>query len=349
MPFPLRLSFPNRRWFSLNRTDFERLTAENRVPSVLLFEGEEEYLKQSALAALRKKLLPEGLEDLNETVLEAPETDAVIAAAETMPFLADRRIVLLRDYPALTGRSEADDRLIRYLSAVPATTVLLFYCVQKPDGRKKLYQAVKKLEGVVSFDPLKGAELTAFVTEAFRKLGKECDQRTAEYLTFTSGSDANLLLSEIAKIAAFHPDDPSVDPSDVKALATPTAEATVFQMTEAVVAGRETRAFQIMRDMLRNGEDRLYILAMLLRQFRILQHVKIMQYEKKSQEFIRSALGVPSFAAQQYARQAGSWTGRQVKEAVALCLDTELSVKSGKLPAEGSLESVMLKLFEMRK
>ena len=123
MPFPLRLSFPNRRWFSLNRTDFERLTAENRVPSVLLFEGEEEYLKQSALAALRKKLLPEGLEDLNETVLEAPETDAVIAAAETMPFLADRRIVLLRDYPALTGRSEADDRLIRYLSAVPATTV----------------------------------------------------------------------------------------------------------------------------------------------------------------------------------------------------------------------------------
>ena len=113
MPIPSRLSFPNRRWFSLNRTDFERLTAENRVPSVLLFEGEEEYLKQSALAALRKKLLPEGLEDLNETVLEAPETDAVIAAAETMPFLADRRIVLLRDYPALTGRSEADDRLIR--------------------------------------------------------------------------------------------------------------------------------------------------------------------------------------------------------------------------------------------
>ena len=42
----------------MNRTDFERLTAENRVPSVLLFEGEEAYLKQSALAALRKKLLP---------------------------------------------------------------------------------------------------------------------------------------------------------------------------------------------------------------------------------------------------------------------------------------------------
>ena len=121
------------------------------------------------------------------------------------------------------------------------------------------------------------------------------------------------------------------------------------QMTEAVAAGQETRAFQIMRDMLRNGGDRVYILAMLLRQFRILQHVKIMQYEKKSQEFIRSALGVPSFAAQQYARQAAGWTGRQVKEAVALCLDAELGVKSGKLPAEGSLESVMLKLFGMRK
>ena len=315
---------------------------------MLLFEGDEDHLKQEALSALRKALLPPGLEDLNEALLESPETDMIVAAAETLPFLADRRLVLLRDFPALTARAEADDRLLEYLPSVPSSAVLLFYCVQKPDGRKKLYQAVKKLGGIVSFDPLKGEELTAFVTNAFAEYGKACDRRTADFLIFTSGSDINQLLSEIAKIAAYHPDASAVDPADVKALATPTTEATVFQMVEAVVAGQETRAFQLMRDTLRGGEDRVFLLAMLLRQFRLLQHVKIMQFEKRGSESIRTALGVPSFISQQYIRQAAAWSGRQIKEAVNLCLETETAIKSGRLSQEGALEAVMLRLLLMR-
>ena len=120
-------------------------------------------------------------------------------------------------------------------------------------------------------------------------------------------------------------------------------------MVEAVVAGQEAKAFQLMRDTLLSGEDRVFLLAMLLRQFRLMQHVKIMQYEKHTPDAIRSALGVPSFAAQQYIRQAASWSPRQVKDSVRLCMDTEYAVKTGKIPQEGSLESVMLKLFQMRK
>ena len=104
---------------------------------MLLFEGEEEQLKQEALALLRRTLLPAGMEALNETVLENPETDRLIADAETQPFMADRRLVTVRDYPALTGRAEADEKLLSWLPSVPDTAILLFYCTGKPDGRKK--------------------------------------------------------------------------------------------------------------------------------------------------------------------------------------------------------------------
>ena len=50
-----------------------------------LFEGTEEYVKASALAAVEKALLPPGMEQLNEAVLENPAADALIAAAETLP------------------------------------------------------------------------------------------------------------------------------------------------------------------------------------------------------------------------------------------------------------------------
>ena len=332
----------------MDRMEFSRLLEQGKIPSVLLFEGPEEHMKKSALQALRSALLPAGMEELNESILEDPEPDAILAAAETLPFLADRRLVLVRDYAPLVGRAEADDRLLSYLPSVPPSAVLLFYCAQDPNRKKKLYTAVKKLGGVVEFKKLQDRELTTFVTRAFHDLGRECDARTADFLIFTCGNDTTLLLNEVAKIASYHPEEPAVRAEDVRALATHSTEAVVFSAVDAVVAGDSVRAFTLLRNLLQNGESRLGILAMLLREYRLLQHIKIMQYEKKSVSEIRSALGVPSFAADQYLRQAKSYTGGQVKQAVAICLDTEYAVKSGKLNEAGALETAMLKLLALR-
>ena len=332
----------------MDRKDFDRALAQRSLPSVLLFEGEEEQLKQEALANLRGAMLPAGMEALNETVLEDPEADRIIADTETQPFMADRRLVVVRDFPALIGRSEADEKLISWLPDVPDTAILLFYCTGKPDGRKKLYSAVKKLGGVVTFSPLRGAELTRFVTDAFREAGKECDEHTAEYLVFTVGDDAGLLRTEIRKLAAYAGERPSVLASDVSALATPSTECTVFQMVDAVVTGQKSRALMLLRNQLLSGTDRMTILAMLLRQYRLLQHIKIMQYEKRGGDFIRSALGVPPFAVDQYLRQASGYTGGQIKNAVRICFDTEYAVKSGRMQQEGAAESVVLRLLTLR-
>ncbi len=332
----------------MERRDFEQALSRGALPSVLLFEGEEEELKQKALGALRSALLPAGMEDLNEMILEAPETDQVIAAAETLPFMADRRLIVVRDHPALSGRAEADEKLISYLPTVPSSALLLFYCVGKPDGRKKLYTTIKKLGGVVTFARLKGAELTSYVTNAFRDAGKECDERTAEYLIFTVGADAGLLRNEVWKIAAHAGDRPAVTADDVSVLATPSTECTVFQMVDAVVSGQKQKALLLARNQLLNGEEPAGMLAMLLRQYRLLQHVKIMQYEKRSRDFIREALGLSPYVVDQYLRQASAYTGGQVRKAAALCLEMEYAFKSGRITPESALDALMIKLLSLR-
>lgn len=332
----------------MDRKDFLRALSQHSLPQVLLFEGEEEQLKQSSLTELRLSILPSGMETLNETVLEDPGPDQLIAAVETQPFMADHRLIIVRDYPPLTGRAEADERLLAYIPTVPETAFLLFYCTGKPDGRKKLYTAIKKAGAVVTFAPLKGSELTHFVTDAFKQQNKECDERTAEYLIFTVGNDAGLLKNEIQKIADYAGERPGISPDDVSVLATPSTECTVFQMVDAVVSGQRSRAFTLLRNQLLNGTDRMAILAMLLRQFRLLQHIKIMQYEKRSGDFIRSALGVPPFAVEQYLRQASGYTGGQIRNAVRICFETEYAVKSGRIQQEGSVESAVIKLLMLR-
>lgn len=333
----------------MNHREFLQTVKNGLVRGVYLFEGVEEHMKDDALSVLRKAILPEGLEELNEAVMDNPSTDALIAAAETLPFLADQRLLIVRDHAGLSGRGEGDDRLCEYIPHVPGSAVVVFFIRGKADGRKKLYNAIKKAGTIVTFARLEDAELAAWIQAEFRALGKECARQTASLLAFTTGTDTALLTTEISKLAAHAGERSGVTDEDVQLLATRSIECTVFEMVDAVVAGKEGLAFRLMRDMLTAGQDRLGILAMLLRQYRLIQHVKIMQYEKKSPQDIRKNLGVPGFAADRCMQQARGYTGGQVRRAVEICLDTEYRIKSGQLNQEGALEAAMLGIFALRR
>ncbi|MBQ8554719.1 MAG: DNA polymerase III subunit delta [Clostridia bacterium] len=333
----------------MDRKEFHQLVKDGKAQGAYLFEGPEENIKTSALQSLRKALLPEGLEELNESVMDNPATDAIIAAAETLPFLADKRLVLVREHSALAGRGDADEKLIDYIARVPDSCVLVFMARGKADARKKLYNAIKKHGAIVTFAPLNDAELNAWIVRTFSSMGKQCTPQTASVLSFTVGSDTALLRTEIEKLAALAGQREEITEADVHAVATRSIECTVFEMVDAVVAGQEGRAFGLLRDMLTAGEERLGILAMLLRQFRLLQHVKIMQYEKLSTQTIKQKLGVAPFAAERCIRQAQGYTGGEVRQAVEICLQMEYRVKSGQHNQEGSLEAAMLEIFALRK
>jgi len=332
----------------MDRKEFMQAIKEGRLRGVYLLEGTEENIKASALSALRKKLLPEGLEELNENLMDNPATDALIAAAETLPFLADQRLVVVREHPALTGRAEAEDKLLDYLQHVPESSVVVFLQRGKADARKKLYKAVQKHGHVVSFAQLNDVELNQWIIKAFSGMGKQCTPQVASLLAFTVGNDTALLRMEMEKLAALAGERSDILEEDVRAVSTRSIECTVFEMVDAVVAGQEGKAFGLLRDMLVNGSDRLGILAMLLRQYRLLQHVKIMQFEKKSSQEIKQKLGVAPFAAERCIRQAQAYSGREVKQAVDICLNTEYRIKSGQMNQEGSLEAAMLEIFALR-
>lgn len=242
----------------------------------------EENLKNDAVAACRRAFLPEGLESLNETVLENPDSSTLIAACETLPFMADKRLVIVNEHSALL-RGDGDDQLISYIPRVPDTTVLLFVHRGKADARKKLYKAIDKLKNVVSFSTLSDAELNDWIIRFLRDAGRDCSPQTASLISFTAGNDTMLLRTELEKLTSYTEGRAAVTDEDVRATVTRSVAYTVFLLVDAVVAGQESRAFALLRDMLTAGEERIGILAMLLRQYRILQHIKIMLYEKKTQ------------------------------------------------------------------
>ena len=174
----------------------------------------------------------------------------------------------------------------------------------------------------------------------------------AKVLFVTAGTISNYENSahfpDIEKLTALAGDRDTITENDVHAVATRSIECTVFEMVDAVVAGQRARALMLLRDMLTAGQERLGILAMLLRQYRLMQHVKIMQYEKLSRQELVKNLGIAPFAAERTMRQAQGYTGAQVRRGVGICLDTEYKVKAGQYNEDGALETAVLALLGLR-
>ena len=84
------------------------------------FSGKGKYVKRQALERLRGKILPQGFEQLNESLLEGVDAQAIMDAAETLPLMCERRLVVIRDWaPLLPGKAkneaEETERMTSYL------------------------------------------------------------------------------------------------------------------------------------------------------------------------------------------------------------------------------------------
>ena len=344
----------------MNHTEFFKAVKAGQINLLYLMEGIEEYIKQSALEQLRKALLPSGLEALNETVLENPSLQVLRAAAETLPFMAERRLVLVKECALLRPSRkseeneeapEEDDQtkaFCDYLANVPSTTCIVFHEKGKADARRKLYGAIKKHGAIVLFDTLDNEELNRWIIKTMRSLGKEISPAAASNLAFTVGKDAALLRGEMEKLAAHTGERTQVTAEDIQAVATRSLEASVFDMVDALVEGKTPRAFSLFENMLRTGGSRFGILAMILRQYRILFHYKSLKENGASPADIKSRLGIPPFAVDRAARQASAYTLDQLEAAMGFCVDTEYSVKSGRMAEDGSVERVMLLLSRLK-
>ena len=184
---------------------FDELKA-GKVHNVYLFYGPEAYIRKSALAALEKKVLMPGLESMNRTVMSAPSAQAVIESCETLPMMSDYRLIIVQDCALLESgkaKDEAQDSelLAAYLPRVPETTCLVFDMSAAIDKRKKLSRALLALPGAVSFDALDDAQLTRWIGQTLRPMGKRMDRAACEALAFTSGRDLTLLHGELEKLA----------------------------------------------------------------------------------------------------------------------------------------------------
>ena len=335
------------------RTFFDNI-GQGKIASCYVLEGPEEYIKRTALEALRKRLLPEGLEDMNETRLTDPDADTLIAAAETLPFMADRRLVVVQECGMLQGRGKGYDEaknaaaLAEYLQNPPDTACIVFYVRDKADARRKLYTQLKKTAEIVQFMPLDDREMTRWIAQSLKKLGKKISAPTCQKLTFTAGTELYTLSGEVQKLAAYAGEREEITPEDIEAVCVRTTAYRVYDLSGALTRGDARTAFTLAHTLQKDGEEPLALLALLQGEYRRLLSVKLLRADGMQPDAVAVRIGAPAFAVRQLWTLTPRFTEKQLRAMCAACLETEYQVKSGGMPVEGALEKAMLQILRIR-
>jgi DNA polymerase III subunit delta len=236
---------------------------------VYLVQGDDEVLVDNAVLELVHELVGDGDRTLMVEEVDAPryETDTgavhlgpLVDAAQTPPFLTERRVVVGR-HLAMFGTADAVAPLVEYLADPLATTalVLVWEKAPKPSARlnrvpAKLGDAITKAGGVVvATGAGAGKQREQWLDEQLQGAGVKLDTAARALLVERIGDDAGLLVGVLPTLVAVFGSGARLGTDDIAPYLGEEGGVKPFELTDAIDAGDVALALDRLHRLLRGG------------------------------------------------------------------------------------------------
>ena len=300
---------------------------EKSFKKIYLLYGDEPFLVGSYKKKLREAITGGDTMNFNYFEGKNPDVKEIISLADTMPFFADRRLILVDGSGFFKS---AQEELAAYLPQMPDTTCLVF-AESEVDKRNRLYKRVKELGYAAELNKQDTAQLMRWAAGILGRDGRKISRPVMEYFLERTGDDMENIRMEQEKLVCYTMGRDVITKEDVDAVGTVHVTSRVFDMVAAIVAGNTKKAMDLYEDLLTLKEPPMRILFLIARQFNQLLQIKELTAAGKDKGAMASALKGPPFAVGKLTAQARAFTRDQILSWVTLCVETEEAVKTGRL------------------
>lgn len=328
-------------------------------PAYLLYGGEP-FLEDELYRAIRSAVVQPETADFNLHVFDPgpDQLQRALITAQTHPFFAERRLVVVRDCPifaasrkaAEDGETEeektsgAEEALIAYLKSPARSTCLVFLAGATVDSRRKVTKAAIATGGAVDCAPLKEQDAAMWAQARCQSYGKRLGDPAARLLVEKTGPDLRLIDSELIKLTIYVGAAREIAPADVDAAVGGVAEAKFYHLTEAVMLKQRARALTLLERLLLEIDHPLQLLAALTGHFRQMLVVKALVGRGVS---LREGPGLAKMKPYPYEKMAAglrNYPRDRIATALGQLLEADLAMKSG-FDARLTLETLVVELM----
>jgi DNA polymerase III, delta subunit len=333
-----------------------RSLPKGELAPVYYLHGPEDILKDEAVQAIVDRALDPGLRDFNFDQRSAGQLDpeAVFSLCTTLPMMAERRVVVLREVEGWKRKPKTRAAFLKYLERPAAETIVILVqgAAEEAEDRDLVRGAF-----AVACEPLPAERVRRWLLRRAGKLDILLEDAATDHLLAATGNDLGTLSAELQKLASL-PAGTALTADQVGALVGIRRGETIYDWRDAALDGAAGRAAAMIGPLLdQPGVTAVRLVTLLgtsligvgLARGHYDRRVRGGGLERLILEKLRQQrlFGLPDWKAEsaRWARWAADWPAARVRGALRAARDADLALKSTTISDErGILTDLVLRL-----
>jgi DNA polymerase-3 subunit delta len=311
-------------------------------PTVYILHGDDTFAIQRHLDAMLAKMGDPGIAELNLTQLDGREAgeETIFSAANAMPFLAERRMVVLTHPFARLKAEPARVRFREMLDKLPESTAFVMVIddvVERGEWtsmngkhwlRRWMNEAGPEKHHYQLCQLPQAREMPEWIRREAKEQGGQFSPAAAAALVQHIGSDTRAASLEIDKLLSFVNRGRAVESEDVEELSAQSGQANIFVMIDAIATGNTSVALNLLHRLLEE-EDEISLFGMIVRQFRLLIQTREVLDEGKGVNGVVEEIDRRDFIARKLVEQATRFSMTRLNGIYHRLLAIDEAVKTG--------------------
>ncbi len=330
-----------------------QIKSKKYVPCYCLF-GDEHYMIKRHVKSIISSAVDE-FADFNVTQFDgAVKIQEVYDAVMAFPMMSAYRVVTLCDYPVDKVPASELEKMYSLMEDMPSTSILVLWFetveinAKKPSDKfAKLFKAVAESGGVVCNIARKTVpEIIKLLQAGAAKRQCRLDSSAARYMVETCSEDLNTLINELEKLCFFVGEGGNITVNEINKICSRSTEASVYNVSKAVLRGDLQGAYRILDDLLYMNTDPAYILMCLSSAYIDIYRAFAVRSTGRKPDTAAKELGYfnTAFRLTEGEKHLSRLSEAQLIESVKLLADCDRLMKSTRCDERTLLEKVLVDL-----
>ena len=315
---------------------------------IVVLEGKDEYRLSERVSEFRLTVTPPEMSDINTTMLDGNivTIEELLTSLSTVPFMADRRLVIVEGLLNRLGGSKKDlGEWLNFpdlLKDLPPTANLLLI-EREPIPSNKLLSTILRLGQVEKFSPLRHRDLLDWINTRCSKLGLDIERTAVALIADSVGSELRLIDSELNKIKTYSRGR-LITREDITLMVPYVRQQNVFRVVDSVIEGRTRDALNASSMLIGLGESPSGIVRMIERQLRFLILAKHLLSRKIPTGDIGKHINLSGYPLQKTLEMERKISQTRIMSMHDNLLKSNIRVREGKLTEQESFDLLISEL-----
>ena len=331
-------------------TELDQIKKGNVQP-IYLVHGTEKFLNEKVRKTFETSILDPEEQEFNfgRFDMDTSPVDQAIEEALSAPFFGDKRLIFVDNAYFLTAKKPKDDIehdlnwLEEYVSnPSPDSVMVIFAPYEKMDQRKKIVKTIKKHTKSLTTSALSEKETRQYLNQVIHENDYHVDGDALNLLLQLTGSHLSTGLKELNKLMLYALDEKVINKQMVEELTVKGLEENVFELVEFILQKKTSQSLTLFESLLKQKEEPIKIIALLLSQFRLLLQVKILKEKGYQQGDITKFLKIHPYRVKLAAGQERNFSYQDLSHAFNGLIETDYQLKTGYSQPEVQFELFVL-------